>query len=282
MSEELILGPYKEPLEPVKKGFGYMGALSFTTTGKLQCHICGELFDHLGHHIRNHNLSAGEYRTKFQLASGSSLISEGERLRLKENHLRWWASMSPEERKERIKKWRKGAVQFEKGTPRKEYGNLRKLNLEQKNKRGICPEQLMKLICDAAVKLGKTPSKAEFALFYQTERFFRPISKTFGSWNDALKKANLTVNLTSKGQTWERKVYETDELLEYLQDYFNREKTLPSRSDFSRGFLPSYDTYLARFGSMGEARRRAGLPTELRKGGWYRTKREIKQEIVSV
>lgn len=61
----------KAKLDPVIGGFGYYGILMCDSLdGKVQCHICGYWFDHLGAHVRVHDrMSADDYREEFELGS---------------------------------------------------------------------------------------------------------------------------------------------------------------------------------------------------------------------
>lgn len=279
VGSDMVLGPYKEPLTPVKKGFGYIGAISLAVDGRIQCHICGKLMDNLPKHIRfTHKMSSLDYREKFQIAKTTKLVSEQERLRMKESHFRYWVSLSASERKLHIARAQKGRWAYVKRMGKKAYSSIRVLNLDQKNQRGICPDQLIDLIQKASGALNKTPTMQEFSDHYGTERFFRPIVKTFGSYNAAIKKAGLKPNANYGVYNGPKKRYSDEELLEYLSDFFHREKVLPGMSDFNRGYLPAtYKTYLDRFGTIANARRRAGLPEKhTNRGGWYMSRRGIK------
>lgn len=256
MKDEFILGPYKEPLSKIEGGYGYLGAISLSNEGKIQCHICGKTFENLTFHIRTHDLKVKEYRIKFRLAKQSRLISEKERDRLKyvmfkiRDMVNW---------KEVSKKALAGRMKFLEKNPTK---GKELLSLEHKNIRGTCPEQLLSIIRDCQKSYGYAPSYEEFILFTGTQRFFRPIKKTFGSWSNAVRKAGFEPKTELKGRTKGIKEikYETEELLEYLQDFYRENNSIPSRTDFIRGLLPPFEHYLRRFGSIVEARRLAGIP----------------------
>lgn len=188
---------YKEPLKPLKKGYGYHGVLLQSADKKfVQCHICGKLYSELSKHIVRHKISAKEYREKFHLSPMTALISEDIRQKRKETTLAWLRSMSPEEyaayREKAIRrfiKWRKN-YKGEFIQP--------KITLETKNKRGTCPDQLAAKIHEVKEKLGHTPSLAEFIHATEGQKYKHLIFSTFGSWIKGLKYAGLTPREKSK------------------------------------------------------------------------------------
>lgn len=93
----LVYENYKSPLKevPKDKGFGYYGVIALTKDRSLmQCHICGELYASVALHIRKHKMDADEYRERFQLARGSSLIGESTREKYQQHALARIASIS--------------------------------------------------------------------------------------------------------------------------------------------------------------------------------------------
>lgn len=74
--------------------FGERGALSLVGQ-KVQCHICGKPYHHLGAHVvRTHELSADEYTDEFGLKRTTGLISPA----LAEKRRRHMLSRDPEQR----------------------------------------------------------------------------------------------------------------------------------------------------------------------------------------
>lgn len=270
--EPLILGPYKEPLRKVKGGFGYMGALTFDTSSRVQCHICGELFDNLaGHALLAHKITKKQYKEKYGLAAETRLVSERFREEKKNQQLRYFARLSPEERVAKRKQAIKAMAnanairraRIKAGTYK--YGNN---SLEQKNKRGICPDQLLDIIQKAHKHYGHTPSVAEFTKLF-TQRYNEPIYRTFGSWSRALKLAKLPKRVNSRGYNGIR--YSEEELLEHLSVFYSTHHKIPSATDCNRGLLPPYGTYRNRFGSFSAARRKAGVPDLIPNGNHPRS-----------
>ena len=95
----LVLVNYKEPLIEVEKGFGYLGALRMTQDGTLmECHVCGQLYKDVGRHVNNaHNITATQYREKFQLARTTALVSEAEREERKRRAMKYFKSLTRDE-----------------------------------------------------------------------------------------------------------------------------------------------------------------------------------------
>lgn len=252
--EEMILGPYKEPLNKFVEGFGYMGCISLSTTGRIQCHFCGKLFENLSFHVRSHNISVKEYKKKFEIATYTSLISEKERERLKISCFKMRENLGKDKMEEIMVKMSEGRKKYLNTHSKEEIYNHQRQKLEHKNLRGTCPDQLIYLIKDCYKSIGKTPTYEEFMGFYQTQRFFRPIKETFGSWSKAIEKSGL-----EKPNRKNCSFYSDEELLEYLSDFYKERKSIPSNTDFARGLLPSYSIYIKRFKTITNARKLAGI-----------------------
>lgn len=251
MTGDLILSNYKLPLKAVEKGegFGYMGALSTTKDGGLiQCHICGRLFQGLGLHLaKGHGITADEYREKFQLARQTALVSETMREQMKSRLLLMLSKRTAEENK----KQRDAAI-----IKAQEAGHTSKHRLETKNKNGRCPDQLLQTIKDFKEYLGRAPSSNEYRNYDKRHAsLFVSICATFGTWNNAMKLAIGEIHPRQMTGKW------TDEmLLNHLKVFWETHKTIPTKSDARRGFIPSVETYQAHFGGIVRARSLAGLP----------------------
>lgn len=248
MAEEyLTLKHYKEPLKEVTDGFGYFGAIQVTIDGeKIQCHICGELFGNLGLHIyHKHEMTVGEYREKFELSRSTALISESCRDKLKQEAIRHFAQFSPSKRAEWLEKARKARSERQP-----------KERLEAKNKKGTCPDQLLEKVKECADALGRTPTKIEFIEHCGTSRFVHLIYKTFGSYKKAITMLGLAEHTAR--QTPQKKNSD-EELLDYLQIFWQENQKIPTETDCKRGLLPDSGVYKRRFGSLPKARQLAGI-----------------------
>lgn len=248
IDKNLTFKHYKEPLReiPRRDGVGYYGAVLMTKDlDKIQCHVCGGVFRSLVGHIKTHDMNTKTYKEKYKLAKKTALVSETFRAELKENTVKWLKTLTEEQKEEIKRKGREGL--------RKRKNIQPKISLETKNKRGTCPDQLLDQICGVANKLGHTPSKKEFIQVTGTQRYVHLIYKTFGSWTEAVKMAGYSVKEpVFRG-------YTNKQLLGFLKSYYKQNGTLPRRTDFSRGLLPSYWIYHDRFGGIEKARKIAGI-----------------------
>lgn len=260
--EYLTLGHYKEPLRKVSKGFGFVGCLLATLDGtKVQCHICGELFENLAPHLRSaHSITARDYRERFELAYTTALISEKKREKMKNDTLMWHARMIEKYGKE---EWASKLRSQGREGMKKRKGSQPVLTLESKNKRGVCPDQLLQKIREVKEVLGHTPSKSEFISQTGTQRYVHLIYKTFGSWSVALSKVGLERYHKNKSHknhgNQYRPHYDEEVLLEYLRIFYEKNNKIPTESDCKRGLIPPSTTYAFHFGSLPKARERAGI-----------------------
>lgn len=252
---DLKLYHYKEPLKKVEDGFGYYGTVTVTKNGMgVQCHICGEVFPTLDHHIRSrHQITTPQYKEKFQLAKDTALVSEEYRQRMIDSSTAYWNRLSEEEKKRVIHFGKKALTRF-----RKEKGSgFLKASLETKNKRGSCPDQILDKIKEVATKLGRTPSKQEFITELDSIRYIHLIRQTYGTWSNAVRLCGLIPKERSPKTGYRR--YTREELIEYLRIFHQEKQRVPSASDCRRGFLPDYQVFKTKFGSFHQARLAAGI-----------------------
>ena len=243
---------YKEPLDAIPKtrGHGFYGVLLSTTDGQsLQCHQCGNLYASLPNHIvQTHKISTLDYRSTYELARSTALVSEAVRTQRKLKTLTWLKTLTEEE----INEYR--SIGGKKGG--RHNGKQPKLALETYNKRGSCPSQLLEKILEIKRKLKKVPTLHEFIAETDSQRYKHLIFKVFGSWKKALKMLNLTPVEPQDGGF---KKYSNEELLEYLNIFAQENRKIPTATDFRRGLLPSYNVYTRRFGNIENARQEAGV-----------------------
>lgn len=233
---ELDFAPYKKPLRRVQGGFGYMGVVAKTKDGaKLQCHLCGELYANLGTHIRKgHKLTNDEYRDRFELSKSTRLISP----EVREKYVAAYAAASPDLKIQRIKAMSKGR----KMKPRHTYWHK---SLEQKNREGICPDQLIHKIRKLAKSLGHTPTLKEFRDHYHGLAL--TVYRTFGSWSNALEIAKLEKNHIGLVPRYSRET-----LMTMMVGFRKVHGRRPYTGDLSHD-LPSQFTFTKYFGSFSAA-----------------------------
>jgi hypothetical protein len=249
----LIYDNYKEPLKeiPKTKGFGYYGTVALTDDKEfVQCHVCGNLFVNVGMHIRKHKISAEKYKETYGLAKSTALMSEPERERLQKNAVKPWDGKLPDHLVEYNRKVQQGLIKHN-GNKGKGWKGKGSWSLEKRNKEGLCPDQVLEKIKDLAEITGKTPSYDEFIAHYNY-RFAGSIKFQHGSFSAAVKKLGM------KTREELRRV-DKDSLIEELQEFYKAHKRIPMTSDFNRGLLRNRGTYIAKFGSLNNARIEAGM-----------------------
>lgn len=257
LNTELTFAHYKEPLMeiPKGKGHGYYGAILMSKDcTKMQCHVCGELFESVAAHAwQAHGMRSLEYKEKFQLARKTALISESFRWKLQQKTLDWLKTLTQEQKDEMKQQAKDGLRAY-----RKDSDSFQpKIALETKNKRGTCPEQILDKIKKVADKLGHTPTKKEFITECGGQRYTHLIYQVYGSWTNALKLVDMKPEY--KKNRGGGKIYDDEFLLESLVIFAQENNKIPTFTDFNRGLLPSYDAYIRRWGSIETARREAGV-----------------------
>lgn len=235
-TEAVYIG-YKDPLRPVEGGYGYHGVVSTDKTNTfMQCHMCGNFFKHLGIHIsRFHKCSCAAYRREYGIASSTSLVSP----KMRDILVLASDSVSPEVKAKRL-------IELEKGREINHSSLGRGKSLEQKNKEGRCPDQLIDKIQRLATLLGRTPTNSEFRLHYGG--YLNSIYLTYGSWNNAVRVAKLTPGRTGRFPTYTKK-----RLVSILQDFYRVNGRRPSFSDMRNAYMPSQWTFTKYFGSWSGA-----------------------------
>lgn len=240
---ELIYENYKEPLKPIpkSKGFGYYGTIAVSADKELvQCHICGNLFKSVSAHLPQHKITAPEYKEMWQLQKTTALIGESTRKKYQEKITK--SKGLPKHLQEYTRKVQTGEIKHRTNT---------KFTLEQRNKLGLCPDQVLEKIAILRDKMGRMPSSDEFREEYN-HRYIGSINFQFGSWTNAVHKlGEQTIQ--------ELKSPDKEKLLEDLVYFFETEGRIPMTSDFNRGLLRDRGVYNREFGSLNNARVEAGL-----------------------
>lgn len=232
---------YKEPLKAVPNGFGYMGTIAVTENReKIQCHICGNLYRSLGGHLRLHKTNSRDYKIEFGLPLDAALVGDDLRVERQQN-----AISNSIGRPEEIKKYNEKV----KKEGLKHGGH--KMTLKTRNKKGICPDQVLEKILDLKEKIGRTPSLDEFHEEY-SGKYLSPIIYQHGSWLEAIKKLGLQSRK-------ELRTVNKLKLLQDLVDFKEKHGRIPTTSDFKRGFLRDKNVYIRQFGTLNNARIEAGL-----------------------
>jgi hypothetical protein len=250
--KEVNVENYKEPMEKVKDGYGYYGAITTTNDGKqIQCHICGYYYANVGSHIKAaHKVNPRDYKIKYGLRINDGLLSPIEREHRQEVY-NTYARKSPEEFREMSRKAQ--AVIKEKGIQLggKAWGP------QTRNEKGMCKEQTIAKIKVIADMYNGIPSYNAFIREYGPGQR-DTINHWFGSWNKAVEAAGFK---THDVRLKEHKKEMQDMILLKLQMFYDQHGRTPQWADFQAGSLGfNIKTLQYHFGSLNRARQEAGIP----------------------
>lgn len=166
------------PFMKFDKGYGYFGVLlEEESTGKLQCHLCGDTFLNLAKHIfhKHKDTSPKQYKITTGLNLTTPLMSERTRKLIKNNFL----DLDEEKRDAIIKRMQRFNKELHsKGTKKQ---RVNKATLEMNNKYGTCPEQIKYKFFARYDELGRIPNWRELPGGVRSI-----IEKRFGSYQEAL------------------------------------------------------------------------------------------------
>lgn len=124
--------------------------------------------------------------------------------------------------------------------------------------------ELIKILKDKAKELGRTPKRREV---YQNQ----VIKDRFGSWNEALLKANLKIL---------KKKYTRNELIEYAEEFYKKFNRSPTGKDFQNDiYLPDTKIILKRFGSWNDYLTAAGLKINIIINKTKKSKKKLLEEF---
>jgi hypothetical protein len=206
----------KEPLMKFEEGFGFDGVLAINgDNDKIQCHFCGEWFGSLGHHLKKeHNMTASEYKIRVGLNQKTALISERTRETLIRKNLG--------KRMKNLRPNKKHTLE----TRRRIAETLKQNRMEQKNRNGTCPEQLIERLQTLASELGRTPRWRELP-------FKEALIKTYGSYKDACRFAGLEHRKSGQNLDYKKRTKHTKEaFVSFTREFFMKANRLPGRKDF--------------------------------------------------
>lgn len=221
----VTLYSYKEPLMKYAQGFGFRGVLLFDgVSEKIQCHLCGEWFGSLPHHLsREHGMFARDYKQLVGLRQTTALLSESARSKLVASGL--------DKRMQNLRNiGRKGKFIMTDEVKEKIRNTLKKNRFvtENQNERGTCPEQIIERLVKMYKENGnKTPSSRMLP-------FYEAMLMTYGSYKKACEVANIPYNdpLEALARGRETRSISDEDIIEFIFSFYNKENRLPVFSDY--------------------------------------------------
>lgn len=240
---------YKEPMEAVKDGYGFYGAVTRTNDGELiQCHICGYYFSRLGGHIlMKHKMKSRDYKTKYGLRIKDGLMSPIAKIKAQDVYNRF-TRRTPEEYRAMSKKGQKVLKE-------KSYkpGGVT-WSPQGRNERGNCREQTIAKLQHLSKKYGA----ATQPLFNAEYGGFDSVVFWFGSWDEGLKAAGLK---TFRARRAESRRHSSRNAIKAIKKFYKETGRTPQTSDLEAdNYLPSLHTVQNLFGSVNLARYQAKVP----------------------
>lgn len=216
---------YKEPLMKFDRGHGYIGALVFDTeTDKVQCHLCGEWFVQLAHHLkREHNMSASAYKEEVGLFQTTALIGEKFREKLIASGL-----------DKRLQNLRQAHLERKKNGFKKSEATILKTRetvkrnaekAEWKNLRGTCPEQLLDRLQKIYQREGDNFALREHVGFQDL------LKKTYGTVKEACRLAGVPYRIPGTTKPKPHK-YNDEQVIDFVKEFASRFNRIPFRKDF--------------------------------------------------
>lgn len=248
------------PFMTFKGGFGFQGVLlQHIKSGKVQCHLCGELLHNIGRHLRasHPKTPAREYRIKTGLNFTTPLCSP----QVSEARLRSWNQQSPEKKAKAKKILAEGNIILNK--KRKSSKGLKR-NVQMKNKVGSCDLQIKTRVLKMYDTLGRLPTTAELQ---EDKGLYSLVWNRFGTYDKALeawgfdnrtieerKKASKDKHLTAVTISNKlRALHSEESLIKAVRVFAYKWGRIPSQGDLRKRVthqqnLPHYSTYHRYFG----------------------------------
>lgn len=256
--EEKDLFPLFKPLPPFMRfpnGYGYMGViLESKSTGKIQCHFCGELFKNVAKHAwhKHGRMTDEQYRENVGLNKFTPLVCESTSQAIRKNFI----DLPEKEKEDRIILLRANnkKVHSENKYVRKSSSPCR---VQQLNKTGTCDLQAKAYFWEEYNKLGRIPTGTEMS-----GRLRNLIYTRFSSYEEALKHWGIGIEeyldytevnnekayLARKEKNFFPK-YEKDTVINQTKSFYVKNGRLPTWSEAKREGLPGRGVFKRLFGT---------------------------------
>lgn len=247
---------YKYPIRKVKTGFGFIGVVIRSKREELvQSHIDGLFYQKINNaHVKKGGFdNVSGYKKYYGIGAMTSLMSKSLRAKQSAAAKKRYLSIPPE--KLLTMKLKGFRVMKERRINENRKGS--KIAFEHRNRKGTCPDQLLKKIKQLEKKIGRVPSTDDFRMEYGT-KFLGVICYHFGTWKNAVKLAGF---VPLSDQKPNGTGYLKEELLERLKMFYEINGYSPTTRDFSRTFLPCRKVFSRYWKTLNAARIQAGIPS---------------------
>lgn len=236
----------EEPFMEVKNGHGYQGVLMYDDIeDKVQCHICGLWFNHVGLHAsKRHKVSGDDYKITYGLSLGTGLCSIG---------------LSNQRRIATEKAIARGEIRQDIASQSVKHGQFRERSkkrrqngakiMQWKNTYGLCDLQIVNRYNIVKSIVGHEPFMSEI-IQYDKKLYHSGIVPRYGNLENFKNKLMiLAVKLPPLNRI------ESTDLIASLRKFANENKRTPKVTDFA----PRHKAFYRAFGSWSNALRTAGV-----------------------
>ena len=237
----------QEPFMEVPRGHGYQGVIMYDDVEeKVQCHICGKYFEHLGRHVAStHKTTSEDYKIEYGLSLGTALCG------------RRYSEFRSRIGRKAFKDGRFKPRAFRHGMRRRIARRKPNTSIQVKNRMGLCDMQIMARYDVVKRIVGRIPMDGDFKK--HDIKLWQTVKARHGTLN-TFRKHIGEKTLTMQQAT---KLYSKSklELIAALRAYAHKYGKRPPARYFDQ---PGHDgpgrtTFYKYFGSWDNALNSAGL-----------------------
>lgn len=227
----------KPPFMEFTNGYGFQGVIMLKkSTGKIQCHICGEFKKSISKHVyhAHDKMTSTDYRDLVGLNKTTPLVCPGTSLKIRENF-----TMKPKAERERISQ--RLLKLMHEGRRKHGFRGFKKTRgtMQEKNTMGSCDLQIKHRFITEMTKLGVLPTTTEISASLRSMIYSR-----FSSYDDALRAWGFSEReISEKEMRGEQKyIAGRKKFLETSPDLYSKDKVKKQLLSFNKEFgrLPTW------------------------------------------
>ena len=269
VSLEQDLFPIYKPLPPFIKfpfGYGYYGViLQSSRNGKIQCHLCGQLFKSVGRHVTHkHDMTIEKYREFVGLNAYTPLVCESTSMKIRESYTnlpkrekaKRLKTLHKNNRKAHFKSFFGGLFSKKRHVTGSKKGAKRRVQMQ--NKFGTCDLQAKHYFWEEYKKLGRIPMGDEMSgklkyLIYSRFSSYDEALKTWGvNGTEIHARKTLAIENANKSRTEsfaERTKQDKDTFMLSVHDFYAKKGRLPTWEEARRRGYPHRSVWYRFFGT---------------------------------